>query len=58
MKQPILYEKLSKKEQKKINTKRRRFWSDYGCASPATKIIPDKRKEHHRRRCRNHTDNL
>lgn len=37
----ISYEKLSKKEQKKINKVKRGTW---GRINPSTKIVPDKKK--------------
>lgn len=33
------YTKMSKKQRKTIDTKRRRMWSDIGRSNPATKII-------------------
>lgn len=44
MKDFVTYDKLSKKEQKKINIAKRRTWRDYGCQSPVTKVVKDKKK--------------
>ncbi len=52
MKKFIEYERLSKKEQKKINSARRNQWSDYGGMSPVTRIVADKKKECNKRICR------
>lgn len=41
MKNPIPFEKLSKKEQKKLNNKKRGNWF---CVNPTTRIIVDKTK--------------
>lgn len=46
------YEKLSKKEKKKIDSKGRTVWKDYGCLSPVTKIVKDRKKEEKKRMCR------
>ena len=48
----ITYKKLSKKDKRKVNLAKRRCWSDYGLLNPTTKIIPDKKKEIKRRKCR------
>lgn len=52
MKKCVSYDKLSKKEKKHINAKTRRTFNDFGCFSPVTKIIPDKKKENSRKCCR------
>lgn len=52
MKKFVAYEKLSKKEKRKVDSKGRRLWSDYGCMSPACRKIPDKKKEKNRNLCR------
>ena len=45
MRKCVSYDKLSKKEKKHINAKTRRTFNDFGCFSPVTKIIPDKKKK-------------
>lgn len=52
MKDFVTYDKLSKKEQKKINIAKRRTWSDYGCQSPVTKVVKDKKKQKKKNMCR------
>lgn len=52
MKKYVSYDKLSKKEKKRINAKTRRTFNDFGCSSPVTKIVQDKKKENSRRCCR------
>lgn len=37
----VPYEKLSKKEQKKLNAAKRKDW---GILSPVTKVVPNKKK--------------
>ena len=51
-KEKVKYEKLSKKEKRKVDLTRRTQWSDYGCLCPATRIVPDKKKEQARRLCK------
>lgn len=41
MKKFIPYEKLSKKEKKKINNKKRQDW---GTCNPTTKVVPSKKE--------------
>ena len=50
----ITYDKLSKKQKKKINASKRRMWGDYGCHSPATKVVTDKKKQERKNMCREH----
>lgn len=38
----VPYDKMSKKEKRKINSQARNDWGDL---DPTTKVIPDKRKE-------------
>ena len=45
----IAFEKMSKKKQREINNKRR---SDWGVINPATKTIPNKKKEASKNACR------
>ena len=52
MKDFVTYDKLSKKEKKKVDIAKRRRWSDYGCQSPVTKVVKDKRKEEKKNMCR------
>lgn len=52
MKDFVTYDKLSKKEQKKINIAKRRTWRDYGCQSPVTKIVTDKKNQEKKNMCR------
>lgn len=52
MKNFVTYDKLSKKERKKSDIAKRRTWSDYGCQSPVTKVVKDKRKEEKKNMCR------
>lgn len=51
MKNFVTYDKLSKKERKKSDIAKRRTWSDYGCQSPVTKVVKDKRKEEKKNMC-------
>ena len=53
----VQYEKLSKKEQKKLNNAKRKLWSDYGCISPVSKIVVDKKKQESKRICRTSVPN-
>lgn len=41
----IPYQKLSKKEQKKLNAEKRRDWNGI---SPVTRIVPDNKKAYRR----------
>ena len=52
MKKCVSYDKLSKKARKQVNAKARTMFNDFGCLSPVTKIVPDKKKENSRRCCR------
>lgn len=52
MKDFVTYDKLSKKEKKKVDIAKRRRWSDYGCQSPVTKVVKDKKKEEKKNMCR------
>lgn len=52
MKKCVSYDKLSKKEKKRINAQTRRTFNDFGCFSPITKIVPDKKEEKRRGSCR------
>lgn len=52
MKKCVLYDKLSKKGKKQVDAKARRTFDDFGCLSPITKIIPDKKKDSNRKCCR------
>ena len=52
MKNFVTYDKLSKKEQKKINIAKRTTWRDYGCQSPVTKVVRDKKKQEKKNMCR------
>lgn len=54
MKDFVTYDKLSKNEQKKINIAKRRTWKDYGCQSPVTKVVKDKKKQEKKNMCREH----
>lgn len=45
----ISFEKLSKKEQKKINNSKRNTW---GAMNPAAKVIPNKKKQKEKLACR------
>ena len=53
MKKFISYEKLSKKEKRKADAAKRKQWSDYGCIFSASKVVPDKKKQAEKRKCRN-----
>ena len=50
------YEKLSKKAKRKVDNARRVRWSDYGCLSPVSKIVPDKKKQAVKDRCRSNEE--
>lgn len=52
MKDFVMYNKLSKKERKKIDTAKRRIWKDYGCQSPVTKVITGRKKQEEKHMCR------
>lgn len=42
------YEKLTKKEKRKVDAERRNVWS----INPTTKIVEDKKKKNNKRACR------
>jgi Txe/YoeB family toxin of Txe-Axe toxin-antitoxin module len=46
MKKFVSYEKMSKKEQKKINDAQRRSWNGL---DPVTRVVPDEKKAYKRR---------
>lgn len=48
----VPYDKLSKREKRKVNEAKRKRWDDYGCASPVTKVIPNKKKATEKSMCR------
>ena len=48
----ISYDKLSKKAKRLVDTKDRRTFDSFGCFSPVTKVITDRKKENRRRACR------
>ena len=52
MKNYISYDRLSKKEKRKVDLARRKQWSAYGEMSPVTRIVADKKKECGKRICR------
>lgn len=52
MKKFITYDKLSKREKRVADSVKRRQWSDYGCLSPVSKVMPDKKKQSNKRMCR------
>jgi len=52
----IPYNKLSKKEKRKIDLRKRRQWSDYGM-SALSNIVPNKRKQSNKYSCRKTTIN-
>lgn len=56
MKKRVSYDKLSMKAKKQVNAKERTMFNDFGCLSPVTKIVPDKKKEQNRRLCREKND--
>ncbi len=58
MKKCVSYDKLSKKAKKQVNAKVRTMFNDFGCLSPVTKIVPDKKKEKLRRYCREKQINI
>ena len=53
MKKFISYEKMSKKEKRKADAAKRKQWSDFGCMCSASKVVPDKKKQADKHRCRN-----
>ncbi len=52
MKNFVLYEKLSKKEKRRLNLQRRKNWSTYGVAFPATRVVPNKKRQLEKKLCR------
>ena len=40
----VSFDKLSKKERRKINNSRRVTWGDYGLQSPVTRKVENKKK--------------
>ena len=52
IKMSVPYEKLSKKEKRIHNAKKRVLWSDYGVSMPSTKVVPDKKKNLSKNMCR------
>lgn len=48
----IQYNKLSKKEKKKIDAAKRRLWSDLGLNSPISRVVVNKKKEQRKYACR------
>lgn len=54
MKKFVPYDRMSKKAKKEVNKAKRKQWSDYGCLSPVSKVVQDKRKEKDRKFCRHH----
>lgn len=48
----VSYNKLSKKAKRQIDAKARRTFDSFGCFSPVTKVITDKKKEKQRSACR------
>lgn len=52
MKNFIAYNKLSKKQKRKVNQAKRILWTDYGCMCCVSKIVPDKKKASDRGKCR------
>lgn len=48
----IEYNKLSKNEKQKKDALKRRKWSDYGCLCPVSKVIPNKKKQLNKYKCR------
>ena len=45
-------EKMSKNNRRGYSARRRTLWTDFGINSPVTKVIPDKKKENKKCRCR------
>lgn len=52
MKNHVSYDKLSKKAKKQVDAKARKTFDAFGCLSPVTKVVRDKKKEKQRRYCR------
>lgn len=52
MSKHVSYNKLSKKAKRQFDAKSRRTFDAFGCFSPITKVIMDKKKEKRRRVCR------
>lgn len=45
----IPYDKLSKKEKRKVDSMRRKDWGNFNCS---TKILPDVKKDGAKKQCR------
>ena len=52
MKKFVPYERMSKKAKKEVNKAKHKQWSDYGCLSPVSKVVQDKRKKRNKEQCR------
>lgn len=52
MKKYVSYEKLSKKDKRKVDSAKRRKWCDYGCVNPVSKVMPDRKKQVEKNICR------
>lgn len=52
MNKHVSYNKLSKKAKRQVDAKARRTFDAFGCFSPVTKVVPDKKREKRRRSCR------
>ena len=48
----VEYKKLSKKDKKRMNKSRRVQWSDYGCLSPVSRVVPNKKHLQDKHKCR------
>ena len=52
MKKYVDYRKMSKKEQRALNARKRVTWGERGCPDPVTRIVPDKKKRADKYSCR------
>lgn len=52
MNKHVSYDKLSKKGKRKVDSKARKTFDAFGCLSPVTKVVPNKKKEKRRRSCK------
>ena len=52
MKTIISYNKMSKKDKRKIDSQKRILWADFGARSPVTKVVPDKKSDRRKYACR------
>ena len=52
MNKHVSYDKLSKKGKRKVDSKARKTFDAFGCLSPVTKVVPDKKKDKRRRSCK------